>query len=1023
MRFASRSWMIGLATILAALSGAAGAAHAQGVGTIRGTVTDSVTQQPVAGAQVRVVGTTRGAMTDAQGQYVVRDVSAGSFAVRAQRIGYAPGEHQVTVAGSDTVTVDFALRAVAATLGQVVVVGYGTENRRQVTGAVTTITSQEVQNQPVAGVDAALQGKAPGVQVTQNSGDPGNGITVRVRGAASVSATNQPLYVVDGVPVQGEDFSQLGPNGQGVTGITGLDPSEIESITVLKDAASAAIYGSRASNGVVLITTKRGQAGKARFAIDAYTGWQQREKKLDLMNAQQYVAYMNEGAVNDGYAADELPFTPGVDDATSTDWQDAVFRSAPVGNVHLSVSGGTDRARYYLGGSYFGQTGIVLGSSYGRAAGRANIDFDASSRLSLKTSLAFSREVDHRIPGDNSLTGVVTNAIGQPAIYPVRDATGAFAGDAQDLYYANPVAIATLNDLPTTTQRFISNIDATYRFTHRLALTGRVGADVLSLHENEWDSPLVDGTYAAQARGVAKSGYSTGNRYLMESFLSYSRPNPDAGSLDLVGGASVEYNKDELNFVRGEGFSSTQLHYVRNAATVQNFDGLPFEHNLVSVFGRANYSWRDRYLLSGSIRTDGSSRFGANNRYGVFPAVSAGWVITQEPFMGDVGKRLGTLKLRASYGVTGNQGLTGDQEIADYAYLGTYGSANYGGIPGIAPSNFANPNLKWESTHEFDGGLDWYPFGGRVTVIADYYHKLTSNLLVKRPIAATSGFPEYWDNIGNVLNRGIELGLNTVNVEAGTDDGFSWRTDFNISFNHNEVTELFDGEPFGDGENFRPISRVAVGQPIGEFYVLHFTGVDPATGDAQYQDVNGDGDITADDRVNAGNPQPKFFGGLRNTFGWKGFSLNTFVEFSHGAKVFNLMRIFADDGGYFYDNKFTYALDRWQKPGDVTDEPRASFDGTSGARQISDRFIEDGSYVRVQEVTLSWKLPPTLVSFANLHDTRLYVSGHNLHTFTKYTGYDPDVNSNGSTTNIALGTDYYAYPRARTISIGLSTGW
>ena len=367
--------------------------------------------------------------------------------------------------------------------------------------------------------------------------------------------------------------------------------------------------------------------------------------------------------------------------------------------------------------------------------------------------------------------------------------------------------------------------------------------------------------------------------------------------------------------------------------------------------------------------------------------------------------------------------MTGNQEFADFSFLGLYGTSNYGENPGIAPTNFANPNLKWESTHEFDGGVDWYPFGGRLTVIADYYHRLTSNLIVFRPIPATTGFADYWDNIGNVLNRGFELGLSSANFRSDDKNGFSWNTDFNISFNHNEVTALFEGQPFGDGENFRPISRVAVGQPIGEFYVLHFKGVDPQTGDAIYQDVNGDGEITSDDRVDAGSPQPKFFGGLRNTWSWKGFSLGSFLEFSYGAKVFNLMRIFADDGGYNYDNKFTYALNAWTHPGQITNEPRASFDGTSGAREISDRFIENGSYLRISEITLSWRVPDRLIPVGALQNTTLYVSGHNLHNFTKYTGYDPDVNSNGETSNIALGTDYYAYPRARTFSIGLSTNW
>jgi len=372
--------------------------------------------------------------------------------------------------------------------------------------------------------------------------------------------------------------------------------------------------------------------------------------------------------------------------------------------------------------------------------------------------------------------------------------------------------------------------------------------------------------------------------------------------------------------------------------------------------------------------------------------------------MEDLGRKIGAFKLRASYGTTGNQG------IPNYAWRGTFGSSNYGSNPGIAPANFANPNLKWESTREFDAGFDWSPFGGRLSIVGDFYHKLTSNLLVNRPIPATSGYTSYFDNIGNVLNRGFELGIQSVNIQPATKEGFEWRTDFNVSTNHNEVTELFQDQPFGDGSNFRPISRVQVGQPIGAFYVVRFKGVDPQTGDAIY----------SDDREIIGSPQPKYWGGLGNTFSWKGFELRGFLEFSQGAKVFNLMRIFADDGGYNYDNKFTYALKRWQKPGDITDEPRASFDGESGGRVISSRFIEDGSYLRIQEVTLSWRIPAQL---ARGNNARLVVSGHNLHNFTKYTGYDPDVNSNGSTSNIGLGTDYYAYPRARSITIGISSAW
>lgn len=1005
MNFPRSIWKITLAACIAAQFAQAKAQASQ-VAIVRGTVTDSTSHAPVMGAQVIAVGTTRGALTDTAGVYTLR-VPAGSLTVRVQRIGYAPSQRVVAATLDGTATADFTLRAVSAVLSEVVVTGYGTQNRSQVTGALTTVAAEDVQNQPVAGIDAALQGKAAGVQVSQNSGEPGTGISVRVRGAASLSASNQPLYVVDGVPIANDPLAQqLFPAGrEAPTAITGLNPNEIESITVLKDAASAAIYGSRASNGVVMITTKRGQAGRARFTVDLSTGIQNAATKLKLMNATQYITYMNEGAVNDG---DDLPFDASIEGLTSTDWQDAIFRTGPVQNLHLGLSGGSETLRYNVEGSFFKQTGIVIGSAYNRANARVNVDYDATSRFRLKTSIGLSRENNDRIEGNNSNDGIVTNAIGQPAIYSVKNEDGTYKSTAdEDAFgntpvYSNPVAIGLYDRLPSVTDHLLGNVEGNFLFNSHLTLTGTAGVDILHDHEDQWRSPLVVGNYAYGAHGVAMTTFDNTNHYLLQSYLTYQGGSEAGSAISVVGGGSIEYNHEESSFLRGEGFSSPEFQYVGSAANLVDFGGIPTDNNLESFFGRANYSYKDRYLLQGSVRADGSSRFGANNRWGYFPAVSAGWVISNESFMGDFGEKYGQLKLRGSFGKTGNQ------SIPNFASLATYGSASYGNTPGIAPLAFANPNLKWESTKEFDGGIDYSPFHGRLTIIADYYHKATSDLLTSRQLPCTIGYCSFFDNIGNVLNRGFEFGLNSENFKPSTPMGFSWSTDFNISFNHNEVTKLNADQPVA-GDNYRDISRAVVGQPIGEFYVLHFKGVDPETGDAMY----------SDERINAGNPQPKFFGGMGNTVGFKNFQLRGFLEFSHGAKVFNLMRIFADDGGYSYDNKFTRGLDRWQQPGDITDEPRASFDGTSGARTISDRFIEDGSYLRIQEITLSYKLPAGLFAMRGLTNARLYVSGHNLHNFTKYTGYDPDVNSNG-TSNIDLGTDYYAYPRARTFTLGIS---
>lgn len=1019
MRVPDVVWrMLSVAVGVAAIAAAAPrpAAAQGGTATVRGTVTDSTTQQPVANAQVQVVGTTRGTVTNATGQYTIR-VPEGAVTLRVQRIGFAPVTRTITAGAGATATVDFLMRPVAATLSQVVVVGYGSRSRAEVTGALATVGGEEIINTPVAGLDAALQGKAPGIQVTQNAGNPGNGITVRVRGAASVSAGNQPLYVVDGIPVQSEDFSQIGLGGQDLTAVTSLNPDEIETITVLKDAASSAIYGSRAANGVILITTKRGVAGgQPRITLNAYTGMQSVPRQVPLLNSKQYIAYMAEGALNDGYTQADLPdfgLVPGVNDTLDNNWQSAIFRTSPVRDVTLGASGGTDRAKYYVSGSYFDQQGVVIGSAYNRASGRANFDFTASDRLSVSTSIGLSRESNFRIEGDNTLDGAVTNALGNPPQFPVSIA-GRYTNPDDGLVYTNSVALARLNSQPTGTRRTIGNIEARYQLTRSLMLTGRAGTDQLTMNERRYESPLVIGQYAASVNGVGISAFNSGNRVVGEGFLTYDRAVGEGSNVSVTAGTSIERNRRVYNYLRGESFSNAAFQDPGSAAKITAYDAARIPNNLVSYFTRANLAIAGRYLASASIRADGSSRFGQNNRFGVFPAASLGWVITDEP-MARFLSRAGSIKLRASVGTTGNE------RIGDFAYLARDSSANYGDIPGVAPVSLANPNLRWESNREVDLGFDWTMLGGRIGLIGDYYNKKTSNLLVFRPVASTSGFSNFWDNIGNVENRGFEFQLTTDNVRSRSGRGFSWRTDANISTNRNRITKLYSANPITAG--IRGANVAMAGAPLGAFYLIRFDSVNSQTGDAVYFDKNKDGAITPADRVVAGNPQPTYWGGVTNTFSLGNFDLRTFVQFSGGNKIFNAIRIFADDGGYYYDNKLARVLRRWQKPGDVTDEPRASFDGTSGARTVSTRFLESGSYTRLQEITLGYRLPAGFSRLGGMRDTRLYVSGRNLYTFTGYSGYTPDVNSNGSGSNIALGTDFYAYPIPRTWSIGVTTAF
>jgi len=521
----------------------------------------------------------------------------------------------------------------------------------------------------------------------------------------------------------------------------------------------------------------------------------------------------------------------------------------------------------------------------------------------------------------------------------------------------------------------------------------------------------VSGTYSANVFGESVIGNTTANRYVVEGFVDVKPRLSPAWVVGLTGGASVEWNGSELDYLDGIGFSSDQFQYPGNAATVTVYDGGWTGHNLVSFFTRANATWKDKYLFTGSLRADGSSRFGDNNRYGVFPAVSLGWQLTREPFMQGLARH-GDVKLRASYGVTGNQ------DIADnFAPLARFSKANYGAAPGIGQRNFGNPDLRWEQTHELNVGFDLLLLNERFTILGDWYRKETQDLLLDRPISATSGQTTVLQNIGNMENKGFELQLGAVILKPSA-KGLRWNADFNIAWNHNKVLKLFENQPIPVGGY--DVGRIDVGHPLGAFYVLHFTGVDPATGDAIFEDVNNDGSINDDDRVYIGSPHPDYWGGLTNQLSWGRFDLRAFLQFVQGQEIFNAISVFANDGGYYYDNKFKRALQRWQQPGDVTDEPRASFDGTSGADLISSRYFEDGSYVRLQDVTLRYNLPVSISNALRMKDASLYVSGRNLHTWTKYSGYSPDVNSAGSSTNTELSTEFYAYPSARSFMIGLS---
>lgn len=999
--------------LLAAMSSAR-PLQAQQTGTIRGVVTDSSTGRAIASAQVTIPGSTRGGVTNESGTYTIAGVPSGSVSLRVQRIGYAASTRDVSVASGATVTADFVLRPVATVLTTVVATGYGSSQRATVSAAIASVDSTAFARLPVTSIDNALQGRIAGVQVMQNSGEPGTGVSVRVRGPASLNAGNQPLYVVDGVPMLQGTFEQItSTSGQRMTPISAINPDDIASIDVLKDAAAAAIYGSRGSNGVVLITTKRGAGGnKFRFNITSSLGSQSVEKTLDLLNATQYVTLMNEGRANQA----QTPLFAAGTDSINTDWQGAVFRSAPMSDVQLSVSGGSDRLRMFLSGANVAQQGIVIGSKYQRQTMRMNLDAQATSKLSLMGSVGLTRESNDRVPGDLNVDGIVTNAISLQPFSPVRGTSFGYGGTSQNLLYSNPVAYAAYSSLNSRTLRALGNIEARLNATDRLTITGRAGADVYAVDELRWRSPKVDRATSASVGGEGVSGRTNATRYVTEAFGNYDLIRNDRQQLSLTGGSSMELNKSDFNYVAGTGFPTGFERYVRNAAAASSFDGGATENTLVSYFARANWSARDRYLLSASFRTDGSSRFGSANRYGQFMAASGAWTLSDEAYMASLAK-YASLKLRASYGTTGNQG------ISDFASRTLATSQAYAGTTGLANSTLGNPNLKWELTKETDLGADIGLFNGRMNVIVDWYDRATSNLLVQRPVPSTSGYTSVWDNVGAISNRGFDLNLQTVNIRGAKPGSFEWKTDLNVTFNKNKITELYGGLPITATVSGRVTSVAAVGQPLGTFFLYQFLRVDPANGNALYRKADGTETAApvAADLTFAGNPQPKYFGGLTNSVAWRNFDVKGFLQFSQGGKVLNLARIFMDDGGNSRDNKYASVLARWQKPGDITNQPRMG--STGGARFLSSRFVEDGSFARLQEVTVGYRLPVALANAMHATNARVYFSGRNLVTWSDYMGYNPDVNSNGANANTVMGVDYYAYPLARTFTFGVSAGW
>lgn len=1070
--------------------------------TISGRVIDQTSGEGLPGVTVLLKGTTTGISTSVDGHYSLTVSEAGETLVFSS-VGYVTQEQTI---GSRS-AVDAVLVTDNKQLSEVVVTGYGEQiARRELTGSIATVNSAQYRDQPVIGVDQALQGRAAGVQVLQNSGTPGSGISVRVRGAASISASNEPLYVVDGLPIitGSGNGSQLGTGNQATNGLNDLNPNDIATIEVLKDAASAAVYGSRASNGVVLITTKRGKAGKANVDFDYYTGVQSAWKRPESLNgAQQTQLFLDEISNRYGVNADGSVTTAAATSTTratsytslaeataytfrvsagtrtltgastatnniynyantgpvrplsqfqdpsttpnNTNWADLVLRNARISNYGVSFSGGSDQSRYRLSVNYFDQLGTLIGSGYNRGSVRFTMDNKLSEKIRMGTSIGLSRGVNNRINNDNNIYGVLITARLTAADLPVYNQDGTY------LKYGsleNPVTAANEPYIKSANNRLIGSQYTEFELIKNLRYRATFGLDFTYGRDDRFYSTLTNA--GASVNGSATQATLQDANFNHISSLNYTKAFGTDHTLNAL--AVVEYQRDAEsdNFATATGFPSNAIRELAAGATKSVISSSSTSSTLFSLLAKADYAYKGRYLLSASVRRDNSSRFGENNRVGLFPAFSAGWRVIDEDFMKDQ-QLVSELKIRGSYGQTGNQPL------ANFGARGLIGVGyNYLDQGGLALSQLANPNLKWERTSQSDVGLDLGFFQNRLYASVDLYYRHTTDLLLPQSITYDTGFSSYSANVGSLENKGLEVALTSVNVRHDG-KGFNWETSFNISFNRNKVLDIANPSPTGVGYGFA--SRLIAGQPLGAFYgyrVDHIfqtqdeisaldaaaktaTGTASATyqttatraGDIKFKDLNGDGVITAADQEIMGSAQPKYYGGLTNTFRFMGFDMSIFFQYNVGNQIYNSPKSYVQSMSTSYAGDIS-TLNRWTTTNTNTDIPRAVYGDPNNNLRTSDRFLENGSFARFKSLVVGYTLPTAISSKAHLRTARIYLQAQNLVTFTKYSGLDPEVstfttssitNGSAATANAALGTDFFTYPQARTLTGGVTLGF
>lgn len=963
---------------------------------ITGTVTSVEDNMGVPGATVLVKGTTIGTATDLDGKYSI-SVPAGSNVLVFTFVGLTTQEVSI---GNQT-TINVALQPDVQALSEFVVTSYGDQSKREITGAISSVKGDVFQDLPMQSFDRAMQGRIAGVQVTSTSGQPGGALNVRIRGVGSVNAGNDPLYIIDGVQVPAGGLSGQGSQNA----LASINPNDIQSIEVLKDAAAGAIYGAQAANGVVIITTRRGSKGSTKVRLSAQHGVVKPLGLYDVMNAQQLAGLKRDAFVNSGrpainaanvYGNPEDPNLP------NNSWVDATFGDDRLSVYDLSLSGGDDKTTFFLSGSYTDQGSQVIKSDYERATTRLNLTHRPNKKLTVNTTLSLAYQKSNgAIDRGNFINSPFQAGFTARPNIPIYNEDGTFRDYPSDHLFGYNIVQGAAQELRlANTVQTVSNLQLNYQFTPWLSFTSFAGLD-FSDNRDENNRPSTISAFRAAGGNSTNTDRRNVNFNTNHNF-NFNKKFADKHTVSGILGYEYKTESRETTFAQGQGFANPILRYLNNAATPLAVGSTFTQFTRLGVFGQAKYDYNDTYTADFTLRRDGHSRFGSDVRFGTFGAVSVGWRISSMQFLQNA-TWLDNLRLRASYGITGNS------EIPNFASQTLVASAGqYGGSPSLALNQLGNNLLTWEEAETFNIGVDATMFNGRIITTIDFWRKNSSNLLFSTPLPIDSGFGSITQNTGELRNQGIDFDIQTVNITAGK---FQWSTAFNVTVLENEVISLFGGEE-------RIGNTIVVGESLFPIYTTPYAGVNPANGRPMYLNENGEYTYTirdADVRYQ-GSALPTSYGGLSNTFTYGGLSLEIFFQGQFGNKAFNADLFNLASTGSGPNNQLVNQLNYWKQPGDIVSNPMpwesGARPGGSSYTATSTRQLSDGSYVRLKQVTLSYAIPPVVSQRIGIAQANVFVQGLNMATFTKYNGIDPEVNSIGNT--------FAAFPNSQQITAGVN---